>query len=212
MPHDIRQAKHARHPQHVEAIRSNIANLAARLMAEDGISSYSLAKRKAAKQLGASDSEALPANREIDEALRAYLAIYREDELRDRLAQLRQEALELMRLLAVFNPYLTGPVLDGTAGRYAEAEIELFADSAKDVEIFLLERNFSFEHADLRHTGQHHGAGQPEALLRLDGKVSTLLLKIYPYKLERMRRRNPHTGQVSSRASVEAVAALLKSP
>ena len=35
-----------------------------------------------------------------------------------------------------FNPYLTGSVLDGTAGRYAEIDIQLFTDSAKDVEIF----------------------------------------------------------------------------
>lgn len=212
MPHHVGHAKHARHPHQVEPMRRDIANLAARLMAEDGISSYSLAKRKAAKQLGVSGSETLPTNQEIDAALRAYLAIYQEDELRERLALLRREALELMRLLVAFNPYLTGPVLDGTAGRYAEAEIELFADSAKDVEIFLLERNFSFEHADISRAGQHSGLGQPEARLRLDGKVSTLLLTIYPYIQERMRRRNPHTGQVSGRADVETVAALLKLP
>ncbi len=212
MPHNTRHAKHARHPRHVEAMRRDIANLAARLMAEDGISSYSIAKRKAAKQLGAADSEALPANQEIDEALHAYLALYQEDELRERLALLRREALELMRLLVAFNPYLTGPVLDGTAGRYAEAEIELFADSAKDVEIFLLERNFSFEHADIRRAGQHPGPGQPEARLRLDGNVTTLLLTIYPYLLERIRRRNPHTGQITGRADIETVAALLELP
>jgi len=211
MTHNVRHARHAKHPHHVEAMRRDIANLAARLMAEDGISNYSLAKRKAAKQLGASDSEALPANQEIDEALRAYLAIYQGDELRERLALLRREALETMRLLAAFNPYLTGPVLDGSAGRYAETEIELFADSAKDVEIFLLEQRFSFEHADIRRTGQNHGAGQPEARLRLEGNFSTLLLTIYPYNLERVRRRNPHTGQVAGRASIDTVTALLES-
>jgi len=193
-------------------MRRDIANLAARLMAEDGISSYSLAKRKAAKQLGAPDSEALPANQEVDAALRDYLALYQGDELRERLVLLRREALEMMRLLAVFNPYLTGPVLDGAAGRYAEAEIELFADSAKDVEIFLLERNFSFEPANIRHTGRQQGQNQPEARLRLDGKVATLLLSIYPYILERMRCRNPHTGQVPGRANAETVAALLELP
>ncbi|MBI3526302.1 MAG: hypothetical protein HY066_17560 [Betaproteobacteria bacterium] len=212
MPRNPSRARPAKHLRHAEAMRRDIANLAARLMAEDGVSSYSLAKRKAAKQLGAPDSEALPANPEIEAALHTYLALYQGDELHERLTLLRREALELMRLLAVFNPYLTGPVLDGTAGRYAEAEIELFADSAKDVEIFLLERNFCFEPADIRHAELPHGAHRPEARLRLEGKTATVQLAIYPYILERMRRRNPHTGQVPGRAGVDTVAALLESP
>lgn len=202
--------KHSRHPGHAEAVRRDISNLAARLMAEDGISSYGLAKRKAAKQLGIPDSEALPANLEIEEALRAYLTLYQEDELPERLNLLRREALEIMRLLEKFSPYLTGPVLDGTAVRYAEAEIELFADSAKDVEIFLLNHNISFKYADIRRNTQSHGSDQLEARLRLEGKDTTLLLSIYPHTLERIRRRKPHTGQVAGRASIDAVAALLE--
>ncbi|MFA7268829.1 MAG: nucleotidyltransferase [Sterolibacterium sp.] len=204
-----RNAKRARHTHHMEAMRRDITSLAARLMAEDGIASYGLAKRKAAKQLGAPESEALPANQEIEAALRSYLTIFQQDELRERLALLRREALEIMRRLEMFNPYLTGPVLDGIAGRYAEAEIELYADSAKDVEIFLLNHGMSFDYADIPHNGTAHGNDQIEARLRLDGKETTLLLSIYPYPLERVHRRNPHTGQVALRAGIEAVAALI---
>lgn len=202
--------KHPRHPDYAEAVRRDISSLAARLMAEDGISSYGLAKRKAAKQLGIPDSEALPANQEIEEELRAYLRIYQEDELPERLRLLRREALEMMRLLEKFSPYLTGPALEGTAVRYAEAEIELFADSAKDVEIFLLDHGISFKYADIRRNALPRVSAQLEARLRLDGKDTTLLLSIYPHTLERMRRRNPHTGQVAGRADIDAVAALLE--
>ncbi len=195
-----------KHSPQIDAMRRDIASLAARLMAEDGIADYGLAKRKAAKNLGAPDSEALPTNQEIEEALRTYQAVFQEDELRERLAVLRRSALSLMRLLDRFHPYLTGPALDGTAGRYAEAEIELFADSAKDVEIFLLDSNISFEYADIHRTGQN----APEARLRLDDGEAMLLLSIYPHTLERSRRRNPHTGQVSTRARAETVAALLE--
>ena len=146
-----RNAKHSRHAQYSEPMRRDISNLAARLMAEEGVSSYAVAKRKAAKQLGVTDSEVLPGNQEIEVALRAYMALYQPEELNQRLTVLRREALEMMRLLGVFNPYLTGSALDGSAGRYAEAEIELFADSAKDVEIFLLNRGILFEHVDIRH-------------------------------------------------------------
>jgi len=207
-----RRAKPAKHPHHMEAMRRDITSQAARLMAEDGITSYGLAKRKAAKQLGVPDSEALPANQEIEEALRTYLTIFQQDELRDRLALLRQEALEIMKQLEVFNPYLTGPVLEGIAGRYTEAEIELFADSAKDVEIFLLNRHINFEYADKHQYGQIHGADQMEARLRIESQETTVLLSIFPYSQERTHRRNPHTGQVAGRANIAALTELLKSP
>ena len=47
-------------------MRARIAAAAARLMAEDGIDDFALAKRKAARQLGASDTESLPRNDEIE--------------------------------------------------------------------------------------------------------------------------------------------------
>ena len=198
--------RRSKHMLHAEAMRRDIASLAARLMAEDGIANYGLAKRKAAKNLGAPDSEALPTNQEVEQALRAYQALFQEDELRERLALLRRHALALMRELEEFHPYLTGPALEGTAGRYAEAEIELFADSAKDVEMFFLNRGTPFEHAELRRTGPE----SPEAKLRLDSGEVTLLLSVYPRTLERTHRRNPHTGQVAQRARADAVAALLE--
>jgi len=205
-----RNAKHSRHAHHADAMRRDITSLAARIMAEEGISSYGIAKRKAAKQLGVPASEVLPGNQEIDEALRAYMALYQEDELPERLTLLRREALKMMQLLAEFNPYLTGAALSGSAGRYAEAEIELFADSPKDVEIFLLNMGIIFEHADIRQNGARPGPDQPEARLRLDGEETSLRLSIYSHSLEHIHRRNPHTGEVAGRANAAAVAKLLE--
>jgi len=51
--------------------RARIAAAAARLMAEDGIDDFALAKRKAAKQLGVVESQALPGNDEIEAELPA---------------------------------------------------------------------------------------------------------------------------------------------
>ena len=61
--------------------RSHIAHLAARLMAEDGIEDYGLAKRKAARQAGTPDTRELPTNEEIDLALKVYQAIYHEGQI-----------------------------------------------------------------------------------------------------------------------------------
>src|SRR5215510_15432187 len=129
----------------LESMRARIAAAAARIMAEDGIDDFALAKRKAARSLGAADTEALPANDEIEAELRAYRALYQAEEHPLRIAELRGVALEAMRALEGFHPYLTGPVLSGLAGPYAEIELQLFPESSKEVELFLLERNIPFD-------------------------------------------------------------------
>ncbi len=197
-----RQKQHA--PHHV-TMRRNIASLAARLMAEDGISDYGMAKRKAARQLGAPETEALPNNAEIEVELRAYQAIYQGEEQQERLRHLRTAALSLMRLLEPFTPYLTGPVLDGTAGRFAQVELLLFPDSAKAVEIFLLDRGIEYRHGEVRRSA----GDAPEAVLELEWEDTTVNLAIHDPISERIQYRNPRTGRIAERASLSAVEALV---
>lgn len=187
-------------------LRREIAGLAARMMAEDGIADYGFAKRKAAKSLGAGGGESLPTNDEIEAELRTYLALYQDEEQPERLQELRLTALEVMEFLADFRPYLTGAVLDGTAGRYAGIEIDLYADSAKDVEIALLSHNISYD-ADDKIANR---PGAPETRLRIDWDDAPVLLSIYPLVAERQLQRNPHTGYSPARARIDAVAALVK--
>lgn len=130
--------------------RGRIAYLAARLMAEDGIEDYALAKRKAARQAGLSDARELPANEEIDTALRAYQQIYHREEQRGRLRTLRGKAVRAMRELAQFNPHLTGSVLSGNAGKYADINLQLFTDNAKAVELFLIDRDIPYRATQCR--------------------------------------------------------------
>jgi hypothetical protein len=131
-------------------MRSRIAYLAARLMAVDGIDDYALAKRKAARQAGAPETRNLPTNDEVEEALRAYQQLYQADEQRERLRHLRRRALEMMKLLAQFNPFVSGPVLSGSAGKYSEIDIHLFTDSTKDVELFFLNQGIHYKVRDRR--------------------------------------------------------------
>ena len=140
-------------------MRLRIAAAAARLMAEDGIDDYALAKRKAAKQLGADDTQSLPANEEVETELRAYQSLYQNEEQRERIRELRTKALEAMRLLADFRPYLAGAVLKGTAGRYGEIDLQLFTDDSKAVEIALLNRNIPYDVSEQRRFAS--GRGRP---------------------------------------------------
>lgn len=126
-------------------LRQLVAQQAARMMAEEGISDYAYAKRKAGRQLGVIDMNCLPTNAEVEEEIKLYHEIYHSEDQPENLHQLRVDALAVMQLLDRFNPHLTGPVLDGTAGRYAETHIHLFADSLKDVEMFLLNQQVPYE-------------------------------------------------------------------
>ena len=131
-------------------MRSRIAHLAARMIAEDGVSDYGLAKRKAARQAGAPDSRNLPTNLEIEEALRAYQQLYQADEHPERLQHLRELALDMMRLLAEFSPHLTGALLSGTIGSRPDVHLQLFTDNLKELEIFLLNQQIPFRVRETR--------------------------------------------------------------
>jgi hypothetical protein len=184
-------------------LRRSIAAAAARLMAEHGISDYGAAKRKAARSLGADDGEGLPTNEEIEAELRTWQSLYQEDEQRERVRDLRATALEVMQLLAEFNPYLTGGALDGTAGRYSSVEIDLFADSSKDVEIALLSHGISYDTVDNRKFGL-------DTQLRLEWNEFPVLVSVYPPTAERQQTRNPHGGRGRHRARADAVVELLR--
>jgi len=68
-------------------MRARIAAVAARIMAEDGIEDFATAKRKAARQLGAGDTQSLPDNDEIESELRVYQSLYQGEEQRERGGQ-----------------------------------------------------------------------------------------------------------------------------
>lgn len=183
--------------------RSPVASLAARLMAEEGIGDYAVAKRKAASMLHLPTGVRLPENSEIESELRAYLRLFQKDEQPKVLADLRRIACDFMAIMHQFTPYLSGAVLDGTAGPESEIDIQLFTDSAKDIEIFLLNRRIDYRHETPR-------SERAEAVLSLDQEGVTLNLIIYPSHDERVVFRT-REGKVRPRANIDAVRRLLAS-
>jgi hypothetical protein len=187
--------------------RSRIAHLAARLMVQDGIEDYAVAKRKAARQAGLSDARQLPTNEEIDAALRTYQSLYCADAQRERLQTLRAHAIEVMRDLERFNPYLTGSVLTGSAGKYADINIHLYTDDAKGVEMFLIDRDVPYR------TGQCRMYCGTEArivpLFVIDDDGTEIQLAVLALDDLRVPVRTTPDGRAVERARTSAVAALL---
>ncbi|WP_265946892.1 hypothetical protein [Dechloromonas sp. A34] len=188
-------------PRPSASARASIASAAARLMAEDGITDYHLAKRKAARQLGLTEHVALPDNAEVEAELRAYRTLYQGEEHVEMLAAMRHSALDLLKLLADFNPYLTGSVLDGTAGEHSHIDILLFADSAKEVEIFLLNRGIDIEHVEPRNE-------RVEAVLVMETDTVDANLVIMPPHLERVSLKH-RDGRPRERIRADALQALI---
>src|SRR5450830_144416 len=134
-------------------LRLEIAAAAARLVAQDG-ADYGSAKRKAARQiLGELQGRPnlLPDDELIEDQLRQYNALFLADSQPARLFQLRTIALQVMEALEQFHPLLRGAVLNGTAGPHDEIYLQLFAESAKDIHIFLLNKNVLLDMSESPH-------------------------------------------------------------
>src|SRR5690606_16422816 len=87
-------------------LRLALAQEAARIMAEQGIDDFGLAKRKAAERLGATDIAVLPKNTEIEAALAAHHRLFEGRKHSTALSALRRTALQAMKLLDNFQPRL----------------------------------------------------------------------------------------------------------
>ncbi len=121
--------------------RARIADVAARLIVEHGLSDWSLAKRKAARQLMLPERTMLPGDDEIETALAAHHALFGGDEHETTLRAQREEAMVWLRSLASFAPTLVGGVAAGWATAHSDIRIELVADDSKSVELALINRS-----------------------------------------------------------------------
>ena len=196
--HTLRNHAHKR-----DQMREQLAHLAAKLMAEDGITDHAFAKRKAARQLGAADTQHLPSNEEIDTALHNFRNLFQSENHPGILRQLREEALATMRQLAEFHPYLTGSVLSGTAGAHSDINLMLFSDDAKAVLLFLLKHNIEFADGEWRAQVGGHEETVPGYTLTGESGAQTHII-VLPENARYSGSRHPETH-----ADVGAVEGLL---
>lgn len=186
-----------------DLMREQLAHQAAKLMAEDGITDHAHAKRKAARQLGAADTQHMPSNQEIDEALHSYRVLYQHDSHPGILHQLREEALITMQLLVEFRPYLVGSVLSGTAGELSDINLMLFSDDAKAVLLFLLQRKIDFDDGEWKVRVNGHEETVPSYTLTGESGTQTHII-VLPANARHSGSRHPETH-----ADIAAVEVLL---
>jgi len=200
----------ARRDRDQHRLKTLLAQECARLMVEEGVKDYRAAKRKAALRLAVDDKAALPDNVEIERAVIEHQRLFHADRQAIRLRHLRQTALEAMRFLARFRPRLVGPVLHGTAGSHSEVQLHLFADTPKDVLMFLLEHRIPLETSERR---QKLNSGDRVTLpvFRFEAGDALIELTVFAPLDEREAPPSPVDGRPLRRAGPTEVQLLLSS-
>ena len=111
-------------------LRKRVAREAAILLYTSQEKEYKQAKKRAAKTLGV---RVLPSNLEVAEELDKIAEEKEGPSRRERLFQMRKEALQIMESLKDFNPRLVGSVWRGTAHQKSDIDILAFSQDPKVV-------------------------------------------------------------------------------
>lgn len=185
------------------AQRASIAQAAARLIAEHGIADWTLAKRKAARQLDLPERAALPGDDEIESALCDYHALFGGAAHDASLRAQRTEALVWMKRLAAFRPLLVGGVAEGWATVHSDIRLELAADDAKAVEMGLVNGGCAYRFLPTRN-------GDAAAELLVETLRGGVRLTVRTHEAARQLPRRDRHGQEQVRLDASDVASLLE--
>ncbi len=188
---------------HTQRNRIRIAQLSARIIVEEGVNDYTLAKHKAAERLGLAWGRNLPDDDSVTEALQTYHHIFRFQHQPGFIRCLRRIALEVMTFLEDFSPRLTGAVLAGTAGEHQPIQLQLFPETPEAVIWKLVESGIPYrQEADL--SLKVNGQAVPVPVLTLDWHSLAVETQLLPPKaLRQAGRHGP------PRASIKALRRLL---
>jgi hypothetical protein len=191
-----------------DLLRQAVADEAARIMNEQGVDDFLLAKRKAAERLGVTDASILPRNTEIEAAMMAHHRLFAHDRHAADLTDLRRAALAAMRLMADFQPRLVGPVLNGSASAHSEISLHLFSETPEAVSLRLDERGVPHEVLERRVRFERDRAVSYPALRFVAGR-QTVDAVVFPLDGIRQSPCSPVDGRPMRRASTTEVEDLL---
>ena len=192
-------------------LRSELAALAAQLIADSGLD-YQSAKRKAARQVfgdGHVNSALLPDNDAIDQSLLEHLQLFDRDH-GQRVTRYRRAALFWMEQLDGFNPYLAGAAWKGIVTAHSPIHLQVFTDDAKELEIRLLNDGIHFDVVEVAHFA---GRDDVPALTFYWQHDLPILVSVYRYDDLRgalTRQKAGIGGARPERGSLAAVRALVE--
>lgn len=192
-----------------ERARQVVAQEAARIIVNQGIRDYRVAKQKAAERLGLNARGALPGNAEIEAAVADHLQIFGGESHNDLLRLMRTAALSAMELLADFSPRLVGPVLVGTADENSAVNLHLFADSPEMVAMEIGDMGIQFKSYE-RRLKSRRGQIEMYAGFEFSHRNETVQATVFPIDGIRQAPMSPIDGKPMKRVDSNAVQELLQ--
>lgn len=189
--------------------RQMLAQEAARIIVNQGIQDFKVAKYKAAERLGMQYSGSLPGNTEIERAVSEHLQLFGRDSHTNLLRTLRQSALAAMDMLSSFAPRLVGPVLHGTAATNSPVNLHLFADNSEAVAMTLRQSRVQYRPFERRLKSRRDQINT-FAAFRFTTSDAPIEATVFPVDGVRQAPISPVDGKPMRRADVNAVLNLLE--
>jgi hypothetical protein len=196
--------------KHQHHLRREVAIQAARLLAEHTCDNYQEARSKAAASMGVKNKRLLPDNQEIHQALVEHQQIFCLPEHRSSVETLRKSAMEAMQALALFNPRLVGPILDGSADSQSPIRLHLFCETPEELALYLMEKNIPWQE---RETVMEFGGKRTERrpVFRFHAGLNRVELVVLTPREQRNPPLDPITGRPNKGASVSMLKELIES-
>lgn len=195
--------------RHFTDLRQRVAEEAARIISEQGVSDFKLAKYKAAERCGLREFRNLPGNDEIEAALRHRQRLFGGARHQSHLRQLRESACIAMKNLASFHPRLVGPVLTGSATEHSDIQLHLFTDYDESLQFFLEARGIACALGQKRFRLRSEEYGY-QAIYRFSVSGASFEAAVFALDGLRQSPRSPVDGQPMQRAALHEVEALLQ--
>lgn len=192
-----------------ERARLVVAQEAARIIVNQGVRDYRVAKQKAAERLGLDARGSLPGNAEIEEAVADHLHIFGGESHTDLLRLMRTAALSAMELLTEFSPRLVGPVLVGTADENSAINLHLFADSPETVAMYIGDMGIQFKSYE-RRLKSRRGQIDVYAGFEFIHQNEAIQVTVFPIDGIRQAPMSPIDGKPMRRVDSDAVQELLQ--
>lgn len=192
-----------------ERARQVVAQETARIIVNQGVRDYRVAKQKAAERLGLSARGSLPGNAEIEAAVADHLQIFGGESHNNLLRLMRTAALSAMELLADFSPRLVGPVLVGTADENSAVNLHLFADSPEMIAMEIGDMGIQFKSYE-RRLKSRRGQIEMYAGFEFNHCNETIQATVFPIDGIRQAPMSPIDGKPMKRVNSDAVQELLQ--
>jgi hypothetical protein len=189
--------------------RQRLAEEAARIILEEGVRDYGLAKRKAADHLGMTGRPDLPTNTEVETALLERNRLFADPESRREYVDRLRAAALVMERLEQLEPRLVGPLLLGILEAQPVINLHGFAETVEEVIIDLGERGIQCRSGERHYRGGSTGIRAPFLSFRGPEGLD-IELTVFPQDGIRQAPPSPIDGRPMRRLNLAGVRELLR--